>query len=115
MIWRAIPGFEGIYRINRQGFMHNQVTKVGFYGYVNRKGYVMTTLVKDRVPYPVAVHRVIFEAFVCRIPKGMEINHRNGKRDDNRLRNLECVTRETNLWHMHRYLRNPKQRKRPTP
>jgi DNA-directed RNA polymerase specialized sigma24 family protein len=33
------------------------------------------------------------------IPDGLEINHKNGVRDDNRLSNLEVVTRAENIFH----------------
>lgn len=44
-------------------------------------------------------HRLVFESFVGKIPKGMEINHINGIKTDNRLENLECVTPKQNIHH----------------
>lgn len=44
------------------------------------------------------VHRVIHEIFHGPIPKGMEIDHINGVRDDNRMENLRLVTRSQNNW-----------------
>ena len=42
-------------------------------------------------------HRVLWEAFNGPIPEGMQIDHINGERDDNRLDNLRLVTRAENL------------------
>ena len=44
-------------------------------------------------------HRIIWENMVGPIPKGMEINHINGRKDDNRLCNLELVTHAHNMQH----------------
>lgn len=42
------------------------------------------------------VHRLMYETFVGSIPDGMQINHINHKKDDNRLENLELVTASDN-------------------
>ena len=42
------------------------------------------------------VHRIIYETFVGPIPDGMEIDHINAIRDDNRLENLRLVTHKDN-------------------
>lgn len=48
-------------------------------------------------------HRVIWEAVHGPIPAGMEINHINSIRDDNRIANLELVTPEQNRAHARVY------------
>ena len=45
------------------------------------------------------VHRVVFEAFNGKIAPGLQINHLNGIKTDNRLVNLECVTSQQNNKH----------------
>jgi HNH endonuclease len=47
-------------------------------------------------------HQVVWCAANGPIPGGMEINHRNGVKADNRLCNLECVTRSENIRHAFR-------------
>jgi len=42
---------------------------------------------------------MVFSAFIKRIPKGMQINHIDGSRDNNVLENLELVTRKQNAQH----------------
>lgn len=44
-------------------------------------------------------HRFIWEAVHGPIPEGMQINHINGVKTDNRLVNLECVTPSGNRQH----------------
>lgn len=48
------------------------------------------------------IHRLMVETFIGEIPKGMQVNHINGDRYDNRLSNLEVVTPLENMQHAHR-------------
>ncbi len=43
------------------------------------------------------IHRFIYEYHRGKIPKGMEINHINENKKDNRLENLELVTKAENI------------------
>ena len=45
------------------------------------------------------VHRLVAEAFLGSPPDGYEVNHINSVKDDNRIENLEYVTRSQNLLH----------------
>lgn len=47
----------------------------------------------------VRVHILVAEVFKGKCPKGKEVNHKNGKKWDNRTKNLEYVTRGKNLKH----------------
>jgi len=48
------------------------------------------------------VHRLVYETFVGPIPLGKEINHIDGNKINNRLDNLETVTRQENIKHSYR-------------
>ncbi len=41
-------------------------------------------------------HRIIWEMFNGKIPDGLQIDHINSKRDDNRISNLQLVTNKKN-------------------
>ena len=47
------------------------------------------------------VHRVVAQTFIGKIPKGKEVNHKSGDKHDNRVENLEYMTRSENLIHYH--------------
>lgn len=52
----------------------------------------------------VRLHRVIWTIANGKIPDGMQINHKNGHRWDNRIENLELVTASENTTHAYRVL-----------
>jgi len=48
------------------------------------------------------LHRVVWETFVGKIPKGTHVNHVDGVKGNCRLSNLECVTPGENNLHAYR-------------
>jgi len=47
----------------------------------------------------VKIHRMVVTAFIDSIPPEKQVNHKNGQKADNRLENLEIVTRSENIKH----------------
>ena len=58
-------------------------------------GYVVLHIKKRFV----FAHRIVWEAIHGEISKGLEINHKNSIRHDNRIQNLEAVTPSENVRH----------------
>jgi len=46
-----------------------------------------------------SIHRLVYESFYGKIPDGLQINHRDGNKTNNRLSNLECATPQANMKH----------------
>lgn len=65
----------------------------------SKHGYRHVMLQKDKVRKNMFVHRLVYMAFYGDIPGGFEINHKDGDKSNNRLDNLEVVTRSDNLKH----------------
>lgn len=61
------------------------------------KGYLQVELRKDGKRKGFLVHRLVVTSFIGPIPKGMEVNHINEDKRDNRLENLELVTHKENI------------------
>lgn len=105
MLWRDIPDYEGKYRVSDSGMVmrigagtgvtHGRILKQG----THKMGYRIVQLWKNNVGHRFLVHRLVCAAFYGLIPDGYEVNHINGDKADNRVENLEYVTRIENLQH----------------
>ena len=112
--WKPVAGLEDCYAVSDRG----RVRRMAHFGiWAKRpptmlrpkvtKGYVSFYLSKDGIGRWHMVHRLMWEAFREPIPAKMQINHLNGKKDDNRLCNLEVCTRSQNMQHAYRVLGIP--------
>jgi len=109
-IFKDIEGYEDIYQVSNLGRIKSLKRKVPFKNtYRNvrerflkqsndRKGYKLVSLNIDGVKYTRKVHQLVMVAFTNYAPDGnnMVINHKNFKKNDNRLENLEVVTNRNN-------------------
>lgn len=103
-IWRDIAGYEGTYQVSDQG----RVRRLAGTPYckeertlTSKPGHRYARVVlalngKHRTFY---VHHLVANAFLGGRPDGWEVNHKNGSKWDNRLTNLEYVTRAQNVEH----------------
>ena len=62
----------------------------------NHIGYLSVKLSNDKRYKNAYVHRLVYMTFVGPIPKGMQINHINHNKYDNRIENLEILTPSEN-------------------
>ena len=67
---------------------------------LDRGGYLVLGLYlnKKRIQ-GIKFHRILWETWVDRIPKKLQINHKDGVKSNNDLKNLEVVTQEENMQH----------------
>ena len=103
-VWKPIPGYEGLFAVSNLGEVKSlnyrrtgkeQILKPG----KDRKGYLFVGLFKDRKQKLFKVHRLVWIAFNGPIPEGMQVNHINEDKQDNRLENLNLMTpSENNNW-----------------
>jgi hypothetical protein len=98
--WRNIKGYEGHYQVSSAG----QVRSLKRGGRlmspaVSRTGYHQVNLYLEGRVKHFYVHRLVAAAFIRPIPDGMEVNHKDGDKSNNDVKNLEIVTSEENLRH----------------
>jgi hypothetical protein len=67
----------------------------------NERGYMRVHLRKNKKKRFWFVHRVILLTFIGESSK--QANHKNSKRDDNRIKNIEYLTPSENNLHSYRY------------
>ena len=109
--WRPVVGYEGLYEVSDRGRVRSLDRTVGTY-YGERvmsgrvlisspftSGYLRVGLCGVGRMKCRRVHRLVMESFVGEIPDGMQVNHVNGDKADNRLANLEYVTPRENIRH----------------
>ena len=105
-IWKSICGYEGLYEVSNFGMVRSVDRIVeGRNGIVhgrelcqsdNGAGYKQVCLCKDNIKSTKYVHRLVAEAFLENPYNFTDINHKNEKRDDNIISNLEWCTKEYN-------------------
>ena len=108
-IWKDIKGYEGKYQVSNLGrvksmWRNNQYeTHIGEptirKQWKNRLNYWYVGLTFDGKQKQYRVNRLVWETFNGPIPEGMQVNHINEDKSDNRLENLNLMTsKDNNNW-----------------
>ena len=87
-IWKDVKGFEGIYKVNRDGDIRRINRSKPLTPKMNC-GYAKVTLSNNGKPVTLYVHRVVAEAFVENPDNLPLVYHKDGDRTNNRADNLE--------------------------
>lgn len=138
MSWPRNPKIKEIYKMYLSGYSLAQVAKA--YGYTRQSVWELFSYnnlprrPKKLLPFitfnnsrytrkpsgyysktngeRTLLHRDVWEFHFGKIPKGWDIHHKNGKRDDNDINNLECLEKaeHTRLYspHNNQYTRGRK-------
>lgn len=115
-IWRAIPGYEGLYEASTEGRIRSVArTATGRWGTCRRrstilkptptgKGYLQVRFSVDGEKSQPLVHRLVAAAFLPNPRRLPQINHKDGDKANNRIDNLEWCTASENALHRGRVL-----------
>ena len=108
-IWKDIPNYEG-YQVSNFGRVKSlERFKKGKNGslasikerilksLISHNGYYQVILCKNSKARLYYVHRLVYEAFNGQIPEGLQVNHINEIKTDNKLENLNLMTAKENL------------------
>lgn len=93
-IFLPVVGYENKYAISNFGRLYSyprKGTKGGFYK-SKGEGYDYVSLGKAGT----TIHRLVYETFIGKIPKGMEVNHIDENKKNNCIWNLNLMTRKEN-------------------
>jgi len=118
--WKDIKGYEGFYQISNFGrskrlYKHtiakNGVNmtfqeKILSNNGLDKDGYVLRVLTKDKKARTFKSHRLVAQAFIPNPDNLPEVNHINGIKNDNRVDNLEWSSSRNNQLHSIYILKN---------
>ncbi len=97
MCWRDIPGFDG-YQASRSGKIRNKKTKRQLILWENNTNqYLRVSLMVMGIEKHPLVHVLVAKAYLDNPLNLPDVNHKNNKRQDNRVKNLEYVTHSDNM------------------
>jgi DNA polymerase III alpha subunit len=112
-IWKDIKGYENLYQISTKG----RIRKKGWYNkkrinkpillHINiiKSGYCYAHLYKrnDKKSRKARqIHKLVAQAFIPNPLNKPEINHLDGNKQNNYIKNLTWVTKSENVRHSHR-------------
>lgn len=101
-VWKDIKGYENLYMVSNFGniksFYSNKILKPK----KDKDGYLLINLYKNKKSKTHKIHRLVATAFLKNINNYKEVNHKNEKKDDNRVENLEWCSHEYNNNYMNK-------------
>lgn len=98
--WISVPSTNNLYEVNEYGDVRKVSRGIPLTASVTKVGYKMVSIVfsTDNVQKRY-VHDLISEVFIGKKPLGKEVNHIDGDKTNNKVSNLEYITRSENIKH----------------
>jgi len=102
--WKNIIGYENLYLVSDLGRIKSMPKKTRKGERILKaiqmpNGYQTIDLVKDKKVKKCLLHRLVANSFLLNAANKEQVNHINGIKNDNRLKNLEWNTRSENQLH----------------
>lgn len=116
-IWKDIEGYENLYQISNLGNVKSKqryVYKSNGKIYINallkekilkkniRQGYYAVKLYKNNKKVNFPVHRLVAKAFISNLEDKPCVNHKDGNKLNNNVKNLEWCTYSENILHAYK-------------
>lgn len=93
---KDIKNYEGLYAITEDGQVWSYKNKIFLKSADNGRGYLQVELYKDGKPKMYYIHRLVAEAYIPNPHNYETVDHINNNSKDNRVDNLQWMTRENN-------------------
>ncbi len=97
-IWKDIEGYNGAYQVSNLGRVKSfrRSKPRILLGSPNGEGYIYITFRVDSNRKDLRIHRLVAKAFCNGYKEGLQVDHINGIKADNRAINLRWVTNRQN-------------------
>lgn len=96
--WTVIKGYEGLYEISNGGKIRNRHGRL-LKTELSKHGYERIQLCKNGTKKIFSVHRLVAMHFLLPDNARNEVNHKDGNKLNNCVKNLEYVNRSENMKH----------------
>lgn len=113
-IWKNVPGYDGLIEVSNVGrvrtvprvYLHlgkypKMTSGVVLKQSQTHRGYMQASTKINGKQHIFNVHRCVALAFLPNPDEKEQVNHKNLNKSDNRVENLEWVTRSENVDHAH--------------
>lgn len=99
-IWKDILNYEGKYQVSNLGNVralnyHRENKTRLLIPKVDKYGYLVVALYKNKIRKNYLVHRLVMSAFVGK--SNLTVNHKDENKQNNKLENLEYMTTKDNV------------------
>jgi hypothetical protein len=109
-IWKDIKGYEGLYQVSNLGRIkslsikvHNRVTREKIMmSQLSNSGYYYICLSNNKTKKYLFVHRIVALEFIYNPKCKEQVNHIDGNKINNCIKNLEWVSRSENIKHAYK-------------
>lgn len=108
-IWKDIPGYEGLYKVSSFGRIKSLARKTGknLHSYPEKLmspvitvlGYTKITLSNNGKIKHTSVHRIVAITFIPNPENKKTVNHKDGNKQNNCVKNLEWATYVEQMYH----------------
>ena len=97
--WKWIKEYEGLYQISNLGRLksfHRNKSEGRIMSLANINGWYFTVILRDgNGEYSTKrIHQLVAEHFIGEIPKGYHVHHKDGNKQNNKVSNLEVISRK---------------------
>ena len=110
-VWKDIKDYEGLYQVSNIGRVRSLDRNIKMDGWIYpakgkmlkpifaTHGYRRVDLSENGISKQNLIHRLVATAFIPNPDNKPQVNHINGIKDDNRVKNIEWVTPRENAQH----------------